>query len=131
MGLAWTEFCITIPWGVLATLLANQLNTHATWRWVYYLSIIYAVICLVGTALFYFPPARPRKDYEKTRCQQFMELDFIGYVLYAGGLTVFLIGLSWAGEADHPWYSASVVAPIVLGAIVFYQHFRLRLDCQA
>ena len=123
MGLAWTEFCITIPWGVLATLLANQLDTHATWRWVYYLSIIYAVICLVGTAIFYFPPARPRKDYEKTRLQQFTELDFIGYVLYGAGLTVFLIGLSWAGEADHAWHSASVVAPIVLGAVVFISTF--------
>jgi hypothetical protein len=123
MGLAWTEFCITIPWGLLATLLANQLNEHATWRWVYYLAIIYAAICLVGTAIFYFPPARPRKDYDKTRWQEFMELDFIGYILYAGGLTVFLIGLSWAGEEGHPWHSASVVAPIVLGGLVFIGTF--------
>lgn len=122
-GLAWTEFCITIPWGLLATLLANQLNEHATWRWVYYLSIIYAAICLVGTAIFYFPPARPRHDYDKTRWQEFMELDFVGYGLYACGLTVFLIGLSWAGEEGHAWNSASVVAPIVLGAVVFLLTF--------
>ncbi|OCT45156.1 putative major facilitator superfamily transporter [Cladophialophora carrionii] len=123
MGLAWTEFCITIPWGLLATLLANQLNEHATWRWVYYLSIIYAAVCFVGTAIFYFPPARPRKDYDKTRWEEFCELDFIGYTLYAGGLTVFLIGLSWAGEEDHAWNSASVVAPIVLGGLVFIGTF--------
>jgi hypothetical protein len=123
MGLGWTEFCITVPWGVLATLLAYQLDEHATWRWVYYLSIIYAAIALVGTAVFYHPPSRPRKDYEKTRWQQVMELDFIGYFLYASGLTVFLIGLSWAGESDHPWDSASVIAPIIIGALVFFSTF--------
>jgi hypothetical protein len=90
---------------------------------VYYLSIIYAAVCLVGTAIFYFPPARPRKDYEKTRWQEFKELDFIGYILYAGGLTTFLVGLSWAGEAGHAWHSASVVVPIVLGGLVFISTF--------
>ncbi|KIW86462.1 hypothetical protein Z517_01860 [Fonsecaea pedrosoi CBS 271.37] len=123
MGLAWTEFCITLPWGLLATLIANQLNEHATWRWVYYLSIIYSAVCLVGTAIFYFPPARPRKDYDKTRWEEFLELDFVGYLLYAGGLTVFLIGMSWAGEEGHAWHSASVVAPIVLGALTFIGSF--------
>jgi hypothetical protein len=123
MGLAWTEFCITIPWGVLAVLLSYQFVLHATWRWVFYLSIIYSAICFVGTAVFYFPPSRPRKDYEKTRWQQFQELDFVGYFLYAGGLTTFLIGISWAGEEGHAWHSASVVAPIVLGGLVFLSAF--------
>jgi hypothetical protein len=30
-------------------------------------------------------------------------------------LTIFLIGLTWAGTAGHEWKSASVVAPIVVG----------------
>lgn len=92
---------------------------HATWRWVYYISTIYAAICLAGTAVFYFPPARPLHDFEKTRLQQVRELDYIGILLYTGGLASVLLGLSWGGEAAHPWRSASVVAPIVVGALGF------------
>jgi hypothetical protein len=30
-------------------------------------------------------------------------------------LTVFLIGITWAGSAGHAWKSASVIAPIIIG----------------
>ena len=123
IGLSWTELGIGIPWGVLATLLGNELAQHATWRWAYFLTIIYGGISLVGTAVFYFPPARPRHDLEKSRWQEFIELDFIGFFLYAVGTTVLLVGLAWAGEPDHPWHSASVVAPVVLGGVVFIGAF--------
>jgi hypothetical protein len=39
--------------------------------------------------------------------------------LYVAGLVVLLVGLSWAGDPGHPWNSASVIAPIVLGVLVF------------
>jgi hypothetical protein len=44
-------------------------------------------------------------------------------MLYAGGLTSILLGLSWGGTAGHAWKSASVVAPIVLGAAGFITSF--------
>ena len=43
--------------------------------------------------------------------------------MFTSGLTVLLLGFSWAGNTDHPWASASVIAPIVLGAIVFFSAF--------
>ncbi|RDL41434.1 uncharacterized protein BP5553_01413 [Venustampulla echinocandica] len=114
-GLGTTEFCIVIPWGGCAVIIANLLNSHASWRWIYYLAIIYSAIALVGTTAFYFPPRRPQRDFDKTRWQQVKELDYIGLSLYTGGLTAFLVGLTWAGTPAHPWSSASVIAPIVLG----------------
>lgn len=116
-GLSWTEVCINVPFGIFATLIGYQLDEHVSWRWVYYLSTIIAVVCLCGTALVYFPPARPRHDFEKSRRQEVLELDYLGYFFYTIGLTVFLIGLSWAGQPEHPWTSSSVIAPIVLGAV--------------
>ena len=108
----------------LAFLLGNLFVVHATWRWVYYICIIYAAVSLVGTAIFYFPPPRPRSgDDAKTRSQELLELDFVAIFLYAGGLTSVLLGLSWGGTADHAWKSASVVAPIGLGAIGFIASF--------
>ena len=34
-----------------------------------------------------------------------------------------MVGLSWAGEPDHPWHSASVIAPIFIGVLTFCAFF--------
>lgn len=117
IGLGWTEFAINIPFGALSVYIANLLVKHANWRWCFYIAIIYSVVCIVGTAIFYFPPSRPRKDYDKTRWQEFAELDFIGLLLFAAGLTIFLVGLTYLGNTT---YSKAVVgSTITIGAIVF------------
>ena len=118
LALSTVEANLFIPWGVIAILLGNLLAIHASWRWPYYIATMYGVVSMVGTGLFYFPPARPRHDFEKTRWQEFTELDFVGLALYTIGLTILLIGFSWAGSAGHAWSSASVIAPIVLGFVL-------------
>ena len=123
LGLAWTEGALHIPWGALAVLLGQLFVLRATWRWVYYISCIYAAISLVGTAIFYHPPSRPRHDDSMSRWQEFRELDFVAMFLYAAGLTSFLLGLSWAGSAAHPWRSVSVIVPIIVGALGFIACF--------
>ncbi|KAF5699604.1 drug facilitator PEP5 [Fusarium mundagurra] len=121
IGLAWTEFCITVPWGSLVGLIATRLYLKASWRWCYYITIIYASICLIGTFICYFPPSRPQHDFEKTRWQQVKELDYIGLFLFATGLTVFLIGVTYLGEAHR---SMTLVAcTISIGACVFIAAF--------
>ncbi|KIW90511.1 uncharacterized protein Z519_09158 [Cladophialophora bantiana CBS 173.52] len=123
VGIASIEGFLTIPWVALAFLIGNLLFLHATWRWVYYICIIYSTVCLTGTAVLYFPPSRPVVDAGKTRWQQFLELDFVGIFLYTCGLTSALLGLSWGGNPGHAWKSASVVTPIVLGGSVFIASF--------
>ncbi|KAF4993504.1 hypothetical protein FGRMN_6433 [Fusarium graminum] len=121
IGIGWTEFCICIPWGSLSGLIATQLYLRATWRWCYYITIIYATICLIGTFICYFPPSRPQHDFEKTRWQQVKELDYVGLFLFATGLTVFLIGVTFLGAAHR---SMTLVATtITIGACVFIAAF--------
>lgn len=79
----------------------------------------YSAVAIIGTAIVYFPPTHPQHDYGKTRFQQVKELDFVGIFLFSSGLTVFLVGLSWAGQPQHPWRSVSVIAPIILGFLTF------------
>ena len=105
-----------MPWAVCAALIGNAFVQHATWRWCYYIGIIYSAIALIGTAIVYFPPSRPQQDYEVSRWDELKSLDWAGLALYTGGLTVLLIGLTWAGSAEHPWKGTSVIAPIVIGA---------------
>jgi hypothetical protein len=116
---------MTMPWNIAGTLIGNALfsKTVASWRWCYYLAITYGVISFIGTVVFYFPPVRPQRDYEKSRWQEIKEIDYIGVSLYTLGLTVFLVGLAWAGTPEHPWGSASVIAPIVTGLAVFIGAF--------
>ncbi|KAL1889271.1 hypothetical protein Sste5346_009027 [Sporothrix stenoceras] len=116
-GIGWTEFCINIPWGALSVYLGTQLFVHASWRWCYYIVIIYSVFVIAGTAYFYYPPSRPQHDYDKSRWDEFRELDFIGLGLFAAGLTIFLVGITYLGRSNYS--IPMVAATISVGAIVF------------
>jgi MFS family permease len=115
LGLGILEAGIAVPWGMISAILGNALNEYASWRWILYISVIVEAIALVGTAFFYWPTPRPRGDFDKSRWDEVEEIDFIGLFLFTGGLTTFLIGLTWGGTAAHPWKSAGCIAPIVIG----------------
>jgi hypothetical protein len=117
-GLAVTEFMMVVPWNFFAVLIGLKFVETATWRWCYYSGIIYGVVSTVGVFVFYFPPTRPKHDYEKSRWQQVKEVDYLGFALYMAGITLCLVGLSWAGSAAHPWRGTSVIAPIVVGGVL-------------
>ncbi len=116
---------MTIPWIGASVLIGNLLasRTAAGWRWIYYIALIYNGVSLIGNFVFYFPPSRPQGDYEKTRWQELKEQDYIGIFLYSAGLATLLIGLTWGGAVGHPWSGASVLAPLILGAVVFFAAF--------
>ena len=101
--------------------MATLFYIHATWRWTYFVGIIYAAVAIAGTFFFYFPPSRPQHDFEKSRWQEFKDLDFIGLLLFTGGLTIFLVGITYLGRSD---YSKSLVgSTIPIGAIIFIGAF--------
>lgn len=82
---------------------------------------------MAGTYVFYYPPSRPQHDYERSRWQQFKELDFVGLFLFATGLTVFLVGMT---DLGHTTYSVTRVAVTVsLGAVIFIASFVYDFGC--
>lgn len=88
---------------------------HLSWRWTFYLGIIINSLALVLITVFYWPPNFVGLHPEgKSRFAQFKELDFVGLLLFGGGLTSFLLGISFGGN-PYPWRSAIVVAPTVIG----------------
>jgi hypothetical protein len=44
------------------------------------------------------------------------QVDWVGAVLFVGGLTSFLVGLSWGG-VQHPWTSPATKAPVAAGMV--------------
>ena len=88
----------------------------AGWRWSFYLDIIVAGLAVMLFYTFYHPPNFQLLHKNRSRVDQLKRMDFVGLVLFSGGLAVFLIGLSW-GSGSYSWKSAHVIATIVVGAI--------------
>lgn len=99
-----------------STLYAQLVAAHASWRWIGLWTGLWAFVGLVLTALFYCPPRRANRS-GLTKKQILKRIDITGGVLSTGGITLFLAGLTWAGN-QYPWTSAHVLAPIVIGAVL-------------
>jgi MFS family permease len=88
------------------------------WRWAYWVALIVNATAFVLILVLYWPPdflgLHPNG---KTRVQQFRELDFIGLLLFGGGLTVFLVGIGFGGN-PYSWTSATVLCPLIIGGLV-------------
>lgn len=109
--------------GLAAALIGNTLYENASWRWIFYIGIIIEVISMAGTAWFYRPTSRPRGDFDKSKWELVKGIDFVGFLLFVAGLTIFLIGVTWGGSTAHPWKSVSTILPIVLGFVILVALF--------
>jgi hypothetical protein len=80
------------------------------------------------TTYSYHPPTFEDKYAKrKTKMQVIKDFDFIGLILFVGGLLIFLMGISWGGSL-YPWKSGHVIGTIVIGflalvAFVLYECF--------
>ena len=91
-------------------------GTKAGWRWSFYLNIIVASLTVILFYFFYHPPTFQLLHKNRSKMEQLKRLDFVGLILFCGGLGVFLIGLAWGGSV-YPWKSANVIATIDVGAV--------------
>ncbi|KAK5047700.1 hypothetical protein LTR84_006365 [Exophiala bonariae] len=116
---------VSLPGSTFGSVIAYAIVAHLSWRWTFYLGIIINALALLLVVVFYWPPDFVELHPEgKTRFGQFKELDFVGLLLFGGGLTSFLLGISFGGN-PYPWRSAIVVAPTVIGGIAFLVAFPL------
>ncbi|KEF56795.1 uncharacterized protein A1O9_06985, partial [Exophiala aquamarina CBS 119918] len=116
---------VSIPGSTFGSVIAYALVAHLSWRWTFYLGIIINSLALLLITVWYWPPGFTGLHPEgKSRLTQFKELDFIGLLLFGGGLLSFLLGISFGGN-PYPWRSATVLAPTIIGGIVFLVVFPL------
>lgn len=90
--------------------------TKPGWRACYWWCFAWEAITAIMLYLFYHPPTFETKHAEdqKTKWQLTKEIDYIGVILFTAGCLLLLLALNWGG-GQHPWDSAWVVAPIVVG----------------
>lgn len=88
-------FVTTLPFSAFGSLIADLFiaNTARSWRWTYYLNIITCGLSIILLVLFYFPPGWDAKRGNESRVDGLKKFDYIGFLLYAGGLILVLLGL--------------------------------------
>jgi len=121
-----------LPWSGFGPSIAYTLVQHSkhTWRSCYYVFIGINVATILCYYFFYFPPTFGDKwANKKTRKEVVKDFDYVGLVLFTGGIVVFCIGVSWGGSY-YPWKSAHVIASILVGffALVAFAIYELYVD---
>ncbi|KIX06645.1 uncharacterized protein Z518_04621 [Rhinocladiella mackenziei CBS 650.93] len=87
-----------------------------SWRWCYYMASISYGIGIVLLILFYWPPSFDHLHKRHRRMELIKDFDYIGLILFAAGMVLFALGVSWGG-GYLPWTSAAVIAPLVIGFV--------------
>ena len=113
-------YTIAIPFTGIGPVVADAFATHtsAGWRGIYYMFIGINVAAASCFYFFYYPPTFALKHSRDklTRKQVLADFDYVGLVVFTGGLLVFLLGLSWGGTL-HAWNSSWTIATIVVGGV--------------
>lgn len=93
------------------------LYTKLSWRWSYYLNTILNGLVTILFFLFYHPPTLAMLHAKSQKKSLLQLLDIGGVILFAIGLFVLLLGISWGGE-QYSWDSGQVIVTIVGGGML-------------
>lgn len=88
-------FITTFPFAAFGGIIAQKFitNTEKSWRWNYYLNIITCGLSVILFAGCYFPPGWNVKHKGESKLNGLKNFDYLGFVLYAAGLILVLLGL--------------------------------------
>jgi MFS family permease len=112
-GIYVSALIFTIIPFVPSVLYAQLIAYYSSWRYIGVICCVWSALGVALTAIFYFPPPRVNtKGY--SRAQILQEIDWIGGVLSITGVCLLITGLQYGGYM-HPWKSAYVLAPLIIG----------------
>jgi MFS family permease len=94
---------------IIGPVVGGSLVETASWRWCFYINFPFCFLGLVAAELFVC-------DTEFSSQVQSRKMDWFGALLLVGGLTSFLVGISWGGT-QYPWTSAATLAPSIVGML--------------
>ncbi|KAI0137772.1 MFS general substrate transporter [Hypoxylon sp. NC0597] len=89
-------------------LIGGALTQGLTWRWCFYINLPVGGLVVF---LFMFVIRLPVSRLSKKRMsllERVLEIDFVGFLAFAIGSLLFLIGLQWGGTV-YPWNSPTVI----------------------
>ncbi|TKA78630.1 hypothetical protein B0A55_02676 [Friedmanniomyces simplex] len=95
------------------------LGYPGSWRNSFYFLIAINAVSALSWYLFYHPPTFSMLHRQRLAKDLFFSFDWIGVVLFSGGLAIFIFGLNWGGVL-YPWNSPQVIATMVVGGITLF-----------
>lgn len=100
----------------------GYLAHYLSWRWIFWINLPLALLALVAVrrALRHLPVGGKRRG----------PIDYMGAVLFGGGLTGVLVFLTWLGQGRDVWQAGplSVLAAGVAGLLLFVWQERRAAD---
>ncbi|PWY67924.1 MFS general substrate transporter [Aspergillus heteromorphus CBS 117.55] len=104
MALSWAFGTnIAIPMG-------GAISSRTTWRWIFWINVPTCVLCIIGLVSF----LHLHRAVSASFMVKLATMDWTGLIIFTCGTTLFLVGLT-SGGISHPWKSAAVLVPLVLG----------------
>ena len=111
---------LAAAFGTAATMgpiIGGALTTRANWRWVFWINLPCGLFSIAVIALLLWVP-QPVAEKGKRKRTQFLDLDPLGFCLFAPSIIALLIALQWGGST-YPWNSPRIIALLVVFAVLF------------
>lgn len=108
-------YCITV---VLMSSTNQGGALSQSWRWIFWINLPFG-----GLGLVMVPLVVKLKHQDRVTLRVGLaRIDYIGILLFVGGTTAFLVGLSWGG-VEFAWKSYQTLLPLILGLAVIVMSF--------
>ena len=99
---------------VVGPFIGGLLVEKTNWRWCFYINFPF---CAIGFPMVLF--LIPLRTAKTTLNAKLLRVDWLGGLLFVGGLTSFLVAITWGG-VQLAWTSWRVLVPLAVGLAVMF-----------